>query len=99
MGFLGKDGDIVYSKNNVCVHPPKKADTADGLLHSPGYLTIHCQHDDQLGVTLILQVLAFVASDACLFFDIFAHTAHVIICISTFARAAYQPIRDLRSYF
>uniref|UniRef100_A0A914WIR9 Rab-GAP TBC domain-containing protein n=1 Tax=Plectus sambesii TaxID=2011161 RepID=A0A914WIR9_9BILA len=57
VSFLGKDGDIVYSKNNVCVHPPKKTDTVDGLLHSPGYLTIHCQHDDQLGVTLILQWL------------------------------------------
>mgnify|MGYP001792166329 CR=1 FL=1 len=45
---------------NVKKYAPK-ADTADGLLHSPGYLTIHCQHDDQLGVTLVLQVLSAAA--------------------------------------
>lgn len=26
-------------------------------VHTPGYLTIHCSEDDQLGITLILQWL------------------------------------------
>ncbi|VDN56250.1 unnamed protein product [Dracunculus medinensis] len=50
--FVGKDGEIVYSKNNVCIHDCMKHDK-----HAPGYLTIQCQNDDQLGITLILQWL------------------------------------------
>ncbi|VDM36468.1 unnamed protein product [Toxocara canis] len=46
--FLGKDGDVVYSKNN---------DAVDNVVHTPGYLTLHCQNDEQFGVTLILQWL------------------------------------------
>lgn len=39
--LLGKDGDIVFSKNNVCVHPPSTSN--DDIEHLPGYLSIHCQ--------------------------------------------------------
>ncbi|VDN93050.1 unnamed protein product [Brugia pahangi] len=51
--FIGQDGDIVYSKNNVCIHDVSKSDHK----HIPGYLTLQCQSDDILGVTLILQWL------------------------------------------
>ncbi|KAI6188690.1 TBC1 domain family member 16 [Aphelenchoides besseyi] len=59
--FLGKDGEIVYSKNNVCVH--ETSDTSvgeldeDNVVHTPGYLTIHCVNDDAIGVSLVLQWL------------------------------------------
>uniref|UniRef100_A0A1I8ERJ6 Rab-GAP TBC domain-containing protein n=1 Tax=Wuchereria bancrofti TaxID=6293 RepID=A0A1I8ERJ6_WUCBA len=58
--FIGQDGDIVYSKNNVCIHDVSKndhKDTDDSIQHIPGYLTLQCQNDDILGVTLILQWL------------------------------------------
>ncbi|GMR63018.1 hypothetical protein PMAYCL1PPCAC_33213, partial [Pristionchus mayeri] len=60
--FDGKNGDVVYSKNNVCVHEVVKSeDSATGkdesIIHSPGYLTVHCQQDEDSGVTLILQWL------------------------------------------
>ncbi|VDO11196.1 unnamed protein product [Brugia timori] len=58
--FIGQDGDIVYSKNNVCIHDVSKSDhkdTDDSIEHIPGYLTLQCQSDDILGVTLILQWL------------------------------------------
>jgi len=61
--FFGKDGDIVFSKNNVCVHEVATDDndsetkSEDNIVHTPGYLTIHCLNDEQLGVTLILQWL------------------------------------------
>lgn len=72
--FLGKDGDIVYSKNNVCVHETKEIPVRhpylslilgnnslqgndDDVSHIPGYLTIHCLHDEHLGATLVLQWL------------------------------------------
>ncbi|XP_007957791.1 TBC1 domain family member 16 [Orycteropus afer afer] len=46
------DGDIIYSKNNVCVHPP------EGLQgpgeHHPGYLCLYMEKDELLGATLIL---------------------------------------------
>uniref|UniRef100_A0A915KQR6 Uncharacterized protein n=1 Tax=Romanomermis culicivorax TaxID=13658 RepID=A0A915KQR6_ROMCU len=52
--FPGKEGDIIYSKNNVCLHP----NVVDGEpTHVPGYLTLHCQKDEVLGITLILQWL------------------------------------------
>ncbi|EFO13719.1 hypothetical protein LOAG_14809, partial [Loa loa] len=58
--FIGQDGDIVYSKNNVCIHDVRKndqQDTDDTIQHIPGYLTLQCQSDDTLGITLILQWL------------------------------------------
>ncbi|XP_067914334.1 TBC1 domain family member 16 isoform X2 [Heterodontus francisci] len=46
------DGEIVYSKNNVCVHP---SDLLRGLgEHHPGYLCIHLEKDELLGTTLII---------------------------------------------
>ncbi|XP_069786192.1 TBC1 domain family member 16 isoform X1 [Narcine bancroftii] len=46
------DGEIVYSKNNVCVHP---SDVLRVLgEHHPGYLCIHLEKDEQLGTTLII---------------------------------------------
>ncbi|XP_061702468.1 TBC1 domain family member 16 [Syngnathoides biaculeatus] len=48
----GIDGEIVYSKNNVCVHP---AEPLPGLAeHHPGYLCVHAEKDESLGTTLIL---------------------------------------------
>ncbi|RCN36844.1 hypothetical protein ANCCAN_17258 [Ancylostoma caninum] len=29
----------------------------DNIIHTPGYLTIHCQQDEQIGTTLVLQWL------------------------------------------
>ncbi|XP_006886227.1 PREDICTED: TBC1 domain family member 16 isoform X2 [Elephantulus edwardii] len=46
------DGDIIYSKNNVCVHPPEGL---QGLgEHHPGYLCLYVEKDELLGATLIL---------------------------------------------
>ncbi|CAL8264963.1 TBC1 domain family member 16 [Gadus morhua] len=48
----GLDGEIIFSKNNVCVHP---AEPLPGLgEHHPGYLCVHVEKDDSLGTTLIL---------------------------------------------
>ncbi|CAE1287106.1 TBC1 domain family member 16 [Acanthosepion pharaonis] len=46
------DGEIIYSKNNVCVHPP--APLSLDVEHHPGYLTIRSQNDSVTGPTLIL---------------------------------------------
>ncbi|KAK0397483.1 hypothetical protein QR680_002142 [Steinernema hermaphroditum] len=57
--FFGKDGEIVYSKNNVCIHdlrPSESPDESDDS-HTPGYMTIHCLNDEQSGITLVLQWL------------------------------------------
>ncbi|XP_069511300.1 TBC1 domain family member 16 [Ambystoma mexicanum] len=46
------DGEIIYSKNNVCVHPPE---LLQGLgAHHPGYLCVYMEKDEFLGTTLIL---------------------------------------------
>ncbi|XP_051888889.1 TBC1 domain family member 16 isoform X2 [Pristis pectinata] len=46
------DGEIIYSKNNVCVHP---SDVLRVLgEHHPGYLCIHLEKDELLGTTLII---------------------------------------------
>ncbi|XP_036766390.2 TBC1 domain family member 16 isoform X1 [Manis pentadactyla] len=46
------DGEIIYSKNNVCVHPPEGL---QGLgEHHPGYLCLYKEKDELLGATLIL---------------------------------------------
>ncbi|XP_030101599.1 TBC1 domain family member 16 isoform X4 [Mus musculus] len=46
------DGEVIYSKNNVCVHAP------EGLQgpgeHHPGYLCLYMEKDELLGATLIL---------------------------------------------
>jgi hypothetical protein len=46
------DGEIVFSKNNICVHPPSRLHSY--TLHHPGYLCIKCQNNPQFGSTLIL---------------------------------------------
>jgi hypothetical protein len=38
------DGEIIYCKNNVCVHPPVPLRQASQ--HHPGYLTIRTQNDE-----------------------------------------------------
>uniref|UniRef100_A0A2D4MLF4 Uncharacterized protein n=1 Tax=Micrurus spixii TaxID=129469 RepID=A0A2D4MLF4_9SAUR len=46
------DGEIIYSKNNVCVHPPEML---QGVVeHHPGYLCLYMEKDELLGTTLIL---------------------------------------------
>ncbi|XP_053816416.1 TBC1 domain family member 16 isoform X3 [Vidua chalybeata] len=46
------DGDIIYSKNNVCVHPPELLQGVGE--HHPGYLCLYLEKDELLGTTLIL---------------------------------------------
>ncbi|XP_063265261.1 TBC1 domain family member 16 isoform X1 [Prinia subflava] len=46
------DGEIIYSKNNVCVHPPELLQGVGE--HHPGYLCLYMEKDEQLGATLIL---------------------------------------------
>ncbi|TSO37042.1 TBC1 domain family member 16 [Bagarius yarrelli] len=47
-----QDGEIIFSKNNVCVHP---AEPVPGQPeHHPGYLCVHLEKDETLGSTLIL---------------------------------------------
>ncbi|NXP01151.1 TBC16 protein, partial [Certhia brachydactyla] len=46
------DGEIIYSKNNVCVHP---SELLQGIgEHHPGYLCLYMEKDELLGTTLIL---------------------------------------------
>ncbi|NXK96786.1 TBC16 protein, partial [Formicarius rufipectus] len=46
------DGEIIFSKNNVCVHPPE---LLQGIgEHHPGYLCLYMEKDELLGTTLIL---------------------------------------------
>ncbi|XP_077979406.1 uncharacterized protein LOC144434783 [Glandiceps talaboti] len=46
------DGEIIYCKNNVCVHPPTKLSSQ--IEHHPGYLTIRAAEEEDVGSTLIL---------------------------------------------
>uniref|UniRef100_A0A8B9G7U6 TBC1 domain family member 16 n=1 Tax=Amazona collaria TaxID=241587 RepID=A0A8B9G7U6_9PSIT len=46
------DGEIIYSKNNVCVHPPELLQSIGE--HHPGYLCLYMEKDELLGTTLIL---------------------------------------------
>ncbi|XP_030087954.1 TBC1 domain family member 16 isoform X3 [Serinus canaria] len=46
------DGEIIYSKNNVCVHPPELLQAIGE--HHPGYLCLYMEKDELLGATLIL---------------------------------------------
>ncbi|KAJ8873777.1 hypothetical protein PR048_024611 [Dryococelus australis] len=38
------DGEVVFSKNNVCVHPPSLLRQDCDVVHHPGYLTVTCHH-------------------------------------------------------
>ncbi|XP_076066219.1 uncharacterized protein LOC143039848 [Oratosquilla oratoria] len=49
-----EDGDIVFCKNNVCVHPPSNHRSEGSTLHHPGYLVVKCQEDRAIGSTLYL---------------------------------------------
>ncbi|XP_040606073.1 TBC1 domain family member 16 isoform X2 [Mesocricetus auratus] len=46
------DGEIIYSKNNVCVHAPKGLQGPGE--HHPGYLCLYMEKDELLEATLIL---------------------------------------------
>ncbi|MEJ1269220.1 TBC1 domain family member 16 [Cricetulus griseus] len=46
------DGEIIYSKNNVCVHAPEGLQGSGE--HHPGYLCLYMEKDELLGATLIL---------------------------------------------
>ncbi|KAE8576201.1 hypothetical protein XENTR_v10004097 [Xenopus tropicalis] len=46
------DGEIIFSKNNVCVHPPELLQDVGS--HHPGYLCVYMEKDEFLGTTLIL---------------------------------------------
>lgn len=46
------DGEIIFSKNNVCVHPRELLQ--DVSTHHPGYLCVYMEKDESLGATLIL---------------------------------------------
>ena len=41
------DGEIIYCKNNVCVHPPATL-AIQSEEHHPGYLTLRSQNDDDV---------------------------------------------------
>lgn len=49
---LAADGEVVFCKNNVCVHPA--VSSKNGVTHHPGYLTIKVHHDEVLGLGLRL---------------------------------------------
>ncbi|XP_053308823.1 TBC1 domain family member 16 [Spea bombifrons] len=46
------DGEIIFSKNNVCVHPPELLQDVGS--HHPGYMCVYMEKDEFLGTTLIL---------------------------------------------
>ncbi|KAM4691469.1 TBC1 domain family member 16 [Rhinophrynus dorsalis] len=46
------DGEVIFSKNNVCVHPPELLQDVGS--HHPGYLCVYMEKDEFLGTTLIL---------------------------------------------
>ncbi|XP_034242727.1 TBC1 domain family member 16 [Thrips palmi] len=37
------EGEVVFCKNNVCVHPPALLRQACDVVHHPGYLSVSCQ--------------------------------------------------------
>lgn len=37
------EGEVVFCKNNVCVHPPTLLRQACDVVHHPGYLSVSCQ--------------------------------------------------------
>lgn len=53
------DNEVLFCKNNVCVHPPALCRRDNDILHHPGYLTITTkvfidQHNDSKRPTLFL---------------------------------------------
>src|SRR6218665_2231441 len=67
LGFGGQDrlqpppldGEIIYCKNNVCVHPPANLNRATE--HHPGYLNIRSQDDEVVyGSSMVLSNCSYV---------------------------------------
>ena len=54
------DGEIIYCKNNVCVHPPASL-TSEKEEHHQGYLTLR-SHCDKVCMTVKLKALDKVLS-------------------------------------
>ncbi|CAH1100463.1 unnamed protein product [Psylliodes chrysocephalus] len=57
--FEYEDNEVLFCKNNVCVHPPANARHDSDVLHNPGYLTITTkvfidQYNDTRRPTLFL---------------------------------------------
>lgn len=40
---LYQDGEVLFCKNNVCVHPPTMVRQHCDVVHHPGYLTVTCR--------------------------------------------------------
>lgn len=38
--IIYEDNEVLFCKNNVCVHPPAFARQESDILHYPGYLTV-----------------------------------------------------------
>lgn len=38
-----QDGEVLYGKNNVCVHPPTLLRQHFDVVHNPGYMTLICK--------------------------------------------------------
>uniref|UniRef100_A0A914NBV1 Uncharacterized protein n=1 Tax=Meloidogyne incognita TaxID=6306 RepID=A0A914NBV1_MELIC len=53
--FIGRNGEVIYSKNNICLHEDAENIADLEPIHTPGYLSIYCLDDELLGVTLVLQ--------------------------------------------
>ena len=47
------DGEIIYCKNNVCVHPPSNL-RSNNVEHFPGYLTMRAQGNGNVQSSLLL---------------------------------------------
>lgn len=47
---LYQDGEALFCKNNVCVHPPSLMRQYCDIVHNPGYMTIICRLDKHTNV-------------------------------------------------
>ncbi|XP_023248457.1 uncharacterized protein LOC111644071 [Copidosoma floridanum] len=45
-----QDGETLFCKNNVCVHPPSLLRQQCEVIHHPGYMTVTCRIDKPTGV-------------------------------------------------
>ena len=45
-----QDGETLFCKNNVCVHPPTLLRQHCDVVHHPGYMTVSCRVDKPTGV-------------------------------------------------
>ncbi|KAH0560180.1 TBC1 domain family member 16 [Cotesia glomerata] len=44
-GMIYQDGEALFCKNNVCVHPPSLMRQHCEVIHHPGYMTVVCKLD------------------------------------------------------